>query len=128
MKLKEITFREAPRLPGIRPGAISSLECFNPHPSLVGWRALLRGASIFFVSPSGYRVGVNPNEWDKKGPIIIHEVPRSQCYLAWVGSPDEIAGVQKFDTPPYGPEAVGEEKSAVPATDKKPGGLLDQVL
>lgn len=124
MKLKEITFREAPRIPGIRPGALSSLDCANPNTALLNWRALIRGPVVYFVSPPGFRPGINASDFDKSGPCLIFEVPRTQCYLQWAGTPEEIAGVQKFDTPPFGPEP---EANLEEASEPKTGGLLAQV-
>lgn len=127
MKLAKIHFRETPKLPGVRPGAMTEFNCFNPPQSMIGWRAQIRGATVYFISPPGFRSGLNPGDRDPKGPCEIHEVPRVQCYLQWEGQPEDMTTVAKFDTPPFGPETPKAEAPA-PTEEKKTGGLLDQVL
>ena len=105
MKLKTITFETSPRLPGLRAGEMITLKTDEPGDTLAGWRAIIRGPSVFFVSPPGYVTGRTRREWDPAGPCIMHEVPRAQCYFQWEGSPDEIATIIKasYETPPFGP-------------------------
>jgi hypothetical protein len=118
IKLASITFQHAPRIPGLRSGDIVTIECENPSGSMRGWRALLRGPSLFLVSPPGW----NPRDQDRVGkfgdPTLIHEVPRATCYFHWIGEDKDVEKVAKFDSPPFGvPGVVVERATVVGAVD-----------
>ena len=104
LKLDSITFETAPRLPGIRPGDMSTIDCENPNTPLIGWRAMLRGGPLFLVSPKGWKPGSKAPDWDPNGPAVIHEVARSHCFFHWSGSVEDIDTIAKgkFETPPFG--------------------------
>jgi hypothetical protein len=105
LKLVSITFENAPRLPGIRPGDLSTLECEKPNTPMIGWRAIIRAGAIFLVSPRGWKSGRHPKEWNSDEPSVIHEIPRANCYLHWAGDSSDIESMlkTKFETPPFGP-------------------------
>lgn len=143
MKLVVITFKTAPNIPGVRAADLATIRLNNPGSQLLGWKVLLRGPSLFFVSPPGWKApGRHTEGTDLQ---TIHEVPRINTFLYWEGTTDEIASVTKYDSPPFGPETepvvapvieakpskktpvtVSPEDSALPAP-KTPGGLLAQV-
>lgn len=138
MKLLEITFKTAPRIPGVRQADLSQVRLKDPGSQLLGWKVLIRGASLFFVSPADWKAPGREN----KGLSTIHEVPRLNCFLYWEGDVDDIANVTKYDSPPFGPEPVVKsspetkppkktEDVRAPLSDEKVkaavGGLLAQV-
>lgn len=112
--LVTITFTEAPRLPGVRAGDMTSIECDKPHESLKHWRIAVRGASVFFISPPGWKQGKKSHEWDANGRSTIHEVPRTLCVFQWHGSPDAIETLikGKYDSPMFGGPIPVVDKSA----------------
>lgn len=145
MKLVVITFKTAPNIPGVRAADLATIRLNNPGSQLLGWKVLLRGPSLFFVSPPGWKApGRHTEGTDLQ---TIHEVPRINTFLYWEGTADEIANVTKYDSPPFGPEPepvvapvvapVVEAKPSkkMPGLDtgtaldapKTPGGLLAQV-
>ncbi len=106
IKLVSITFENAPRVPGVRPGDMSTIQCENPNQTLVGWRAVIRGAMLFLVSPKGWKPGSKTHEWDASEPAVIHEIPRTHCFMHWEGELADIDAVLakgKFETPAFGP-------------------------
>lgn len=106
LKLYSITFEKSPRIPGLRPGDMITIECENPIGAMKGWRALLRGPSLFLVSPPGWKPNTISTGSQFGEPSLIHEVPRSSCYFHWVGDDADVDKVGKFSTPPFGkPEA-----------------------
>lgn len=124
MKLMAITFDRAPRIPGVRPGDLSTVDCSNPTAALKGWRFLLRGPSVFFVSPPGWMTGRPPHDWNPKGDCSVHQVPMADCFLHWSGDPAEIDTVLtkgKFDSPAFGSELPVQEPpvSLLSKLDKK---------
>ncbi len=133
IKLQSITFENAPKLPGLRPGEMTTLKLEEPNDNLVGWRAILRGSVLFLVSPAGYKIGGKASERDASGPCTIHEVPRSNCYFTWVGAVDDLAGMLKgFESPPFGrPTPVvhvsPEDGGATAITPVGPQGLLGAI-
>lgn len=128
MKLLEITFKTAPRIPGVRQADLSQVKLLSPPESLKGWRVSIRGAMVYFISPSGWKA---PGRPETSHRMTIHEVPRINCFLWWEGDASDISDVQKgYDSRPFGPEpepvVVSAEDSDLPAP-KKTGGLLDGV-
>ncbi len=114
LKLKSVTFSVAPRIPGVRPGALSTIDCDNPHSQLIDWQISVRGQSIFFISPPGW-VTNDRLERDPKGPVQIHEVPRADATLSWTGDIADIENALKsvkFDT---GPMRTPAPEATVPA-------------
>lgn len=122
MKLVSITFQNAPRIPGIRPGDMSTINCDRPDGAMRGWRVAIRGGTIFFISPRGWVNGQSFMQWDQKKPRIIHEVPRSECYLQWSGDESEVEPVlkNKYDSEVFGEPYVNPEI-------EKPTPLLSQL-
>lgn len=122
MKLTKITFNQTPRIPGLRAGDVSELDCENPAGALKDWRIFLRGPSVFLVSPPGWKNNErNARERDPKGPVIIHEISRSTACLHWSGDETEIEAVlraSKYETEPLGFKPA-------PVTDDKP--ILAQI-
>lgn len=120
LTLLSITFKNAPRAPGIRPGDMSSIDCDNPTGPLQGWKARVQGPSLFLISPPGWKTGKKPGEWDPKGPSQIIEVARGECYFTWSGTEADLENITKtkFETPPFGPPLVVKPPK---------GGLLAQL-
>jgi hypothetical protein len=125
MKLKKITFARVPALPGIRAGDLSSLDCDNPG-VLKDWRLVLRGPSVFLISPAGWGPSENRGtKRDPKGPVTMYEIPRVDVFLQWAaGDEADIEAVLKggrYDSEPLGwkPTPVESDKpilSQIPAS------------
>jgi hypothetical protein len=82
MNLIGITFH------GDRPNGFPSLSYFDlrtPNHGLAGWRIQIRGVRVFFISPRGWKRGMGKEQWDKKGPSEIMQVPLSSMSLHWEG-------------------------------------------
>jgi hypothetical protein len=120
--LKAITFIHNPNLPGIRASDTTTLLLEKPAPALQGWRAHLRGPSLFLVSPKGWTNGPR-NQWDPEGPVTVYEIPRTNCYFQWhdVADIDALAKTGKFDSAVFG---ASVEKTVAPA---QPRGFLQQL-
>lgn len=109
LRLSKLTFEKAPRIPGVRPGDISSVDLDNPAGSLLGWTIAVRTGYVYFISPPGWtqQNATSPHVRDPKGTIEIHEVPRANVYLHWAGAAEDVETVLKggkFDTLPLGPK------------------------
>ncbi len=132
LRLTGITFKHAPNIPGLRPGDMIAIQTDNPPDSLKGWRALVRGSSLFLISPDGWSKDANARRNAKPGdPNVFCQVPMSLCFLHWSGVPADVDSIAKFTSPPF--EAP---KPAVPVEDQAlvPDGapivsksLLDQL-
>lgn len=125
LKLTSVTFENAPRIPGVRPGDMTTITCENPSTPLVGWRAILRGAALFLVSPKGWKTGKPASEWDPEGPSMIHEIPRIHCFFHWEGEQADIDAAitkGKFESPPFGPPASTLLSASLPSK-----GILAQL-
>lgn len=127
MKLISLSFSEAPRLPSLRPGQVSTIDTDKPN-ALRHWNIQIRGAAIFLISPPGWTAGRAWNEWDRKGESMIVEVPRVSCALTWSGQTEEIEAMLKkgFETGPLcGPvpdkASEPEAPGAVPIDPKDLG-------
>jgi hypothetical protein len=123
LKLTKITFVQTPRIPGLRAGDVSELDCDNPAPTLKDWRIILKGASVFLVSPAGWRPQMErTRERNPNGPVTIHEIPRANACLHWSGDAADIESVLKggvrYETEPLGFKPV-------PVADDKP--ILAQI-
>jgi hypothetical protein len=106
MKLKQVTFDRVPKLPGIRPGDLTTLDCANPG-VLKDWRIILRGQSMYLVSPVGWTHNENRGtRRDPKGPVTMYEIPRADVFLQWdVADEAEIEAVLKggkYESEPLG--------------------------
>jgi hypothetical protein len=129
-KLKAITFDRAPKIPGIRAGDLSSFECDNPPATLRDWKIVLRGASLYFISPPGWKVGdLRPQARDAKGSIIVHEVPRDDAFLQWAAADDaDVEAVLKggkYESEPLGYKPVPVEADKPLLAQIPPGQLGD---
>lgn len=105
MKLKTITFDRTPRIPGLRPGDLTTLSCENPPEALRDWRLSLRGTSAFLISPPGWVAGRSRREWDHKGPTTAFEVPRTNMYFEWSAADaadlEAILKGGRYDSEPF---------------------------
>lgn len=116
LKLKSITFDQAPSIPGVRAGVGGKIECLNPTEPMRGWRAVIKGAMLVLVSPSGWKSGKQPREWEKDGPVQAWESPRANCHLQWEAdaSDDVVAMLSKgFISEPFGKPIEAAELEAV---------------
>lgn len=110
MKLVSITFKQTPRLSGLRADATSSLDIDNVQGSLYGWRILVRGPMLYLVSPKGWtkQTATQPRLRDKNGPRVVHAIPTADAYLQWLVDDNEIDAVTKgglkYDTDELGPK------------------------
>lgn len=122
MKLKEITFESTPRIPGMRAGDLQTISCDTPLDALRGWHLEIKGASVFLVSPPGYKKGQPRNaETEVSGECVVVEVPRINCYLHWQGHMKDMGKVANYVSEPFGYKPP--EPDAAPAT----GSLLAQL-
>lgn len=106
MKLTQIMFDRTPKMPGVRAGDLSTLDCANPG-SLKDWRVVLRGQSVFFVSPPGWKANENRiTTRDPKGPVTVYEVPRTDVFFQWEAADEaDIEAVLKggkYESEPLG--------------------------
>lgn len=121
LKLQALTFGTTPRLPGVRASDMVTIECDNPKEWLKDWRVIIRGATVFFVSPPGWINGRPKRDW-RGTATTVYEVPRSDVNLHWTGDPEDIEtmlkGNNKWETPPLGwkpePPAPVVSEPAVP--------------
>lgn len=121
LKLKKVTFAETPKIPGLRPGAVNEVNVDEPHPSLRGWRFLIRGAAVFLISPPGWKVGSNaPHEPEAGATCTMFEIPRIKCFLHWDGDDVDVEKVAKYTSDPFGGPWP-------PKTEDKPASLLAQL-
>jgi hypothetical protein len=106
MKLRSITFKAVPRMPGIRADVLTTIECEKPHEALNGWTVQIRGQQVFFVSPPGWsRETVRNRQRDPNGPVTIFEVPRGEALFEWIGTSAELDAFfkgGKFESEPFG--------------------------
>lgn len=109
-KLKAITFDKTPRIPGLRAGDMSTITCETPVGSLMGWYAVLRGPSLFLISPPGWHQNEEIRRSAKPdAPRQIHEIPRLDCYLHWSGSADDNLLDNNYQSEPFGPAPTAPE-------------------
>ncbi len=105
LKLTKVTFDRTPRIPGLRAGDFSELDCDNPAAKLKDWRIVIKGASLFLISPPGWSNSETRIK-DPAGPVTVHEVPRANASLHWSGSLKDIEEMvksnAKWETPPLG--------------------------
>lgn len=130
LKLTKITFENTPRIPGLRTGPLTELDCDNPPTPLKDWRILVRPQAIVLVSPPGWTTSSQrPAERDPKGPIVMHEIPRAGAYLHWTGDEADIEAVAKagkYDTGVLGavkPAPIAPERSIL--SQVPPGQMGD---
>ncbi len=105
MKLVSISFNAIPRLPGVRPGDLVTIDCDKPKDALRGWRIAIRGQQIFLISPPGWERDQSRAR-DARGPIAVFEVPRADVALEWQANPEELEALYKggkYESPPFGP-------------------------
>lgn len=106
MKLASLSFKAIPRLPGIRPGDLVTIECDKPPEALKGWRVSIRGQQVFLISPPGWDRDRSIKVRDANGPATIFEIPRAEVLFVWSCAADEVEMVLKggkHDSEPFGP-------------------------
>lgn len=106
MKLASLSFKAIPRLPGVRPGDLVTIECDKPTEALKGWSVSVRGQQVFLVSPPGWVRDQSVKNRDMKGPVTIFEIPRAEVIFMWSCMPDEVEASLKggkYDSEPFGP-------------------------
>lgn len=106
MKLKKIVFDRVPKLPGIRAGDLTSLDCDNPGP-LKDWRIILRGPAMYLISPAGWTHTENRGvQRNPLGPSVVYEIPRTDVFLQWEASDaidiETVLKGGKYESEPLG--------------------------
>jgi hypothetical protein len=131
-KLKTVTFDHAPKIPGIRPGDLSTIDCDNPPSTLKDWKIVLRGGSMYLISPPGWsnREENRATKRDPKGPSVVHEIPRTGVYLQWIttGADDLDALFKnggKYESEPLGFKPVPVEEDKPILSQIPPGQMGD---
>lgn len=114
MKLATISFNAIPRMPGMRPGDLVTIDVDKPGDALDGWKVSIRGQQVFFISPQGWKRDRSATR-DPKGPITVFEVPRSEITFCWTGGVEEIEAILKsgkYDSDPFGfqPTPISPDK------------------
>lgn len=126
MKLNTITFKAIPKMPGMRPGDLTTIATAKPGDALMDWRVAIRGQQVFFISPPGWVADRSVRVRDAKGPVTIFELARSECVFGWSCTPDEIEATLKsgkYDSEPFGfqPTPVVSDK---PILEQIPAGQM----
>lgn len=107
MKLASISFNAIPRMPGMRPGDLATIETAKPGDALLGWRISIRGQQVFLISPPGWdRDRDRSKKRNPNGPTTVFEIPRAEVTFQWTGSADEVEAILKggkYDSEPFGP-------------------------
>lgn len=122
MKLNTITFKAIPKMPGMRPGDLITIDTAKPGDGLKDWRVSIRGQQVFFISPSGWVSDRSVKQRDAKGPITVFEIPRAEVIFGWSGPSDELEAILKggkYDSEPFG-------FVPTPVVSDRP--ILDQVV
>lgn len=92
MKLKAIKFDKPPDFPGLPLRSGRLVECDNPPEVMYGFRCVVRGGSVFLISPPGWRNGTGGGRlvsgtWqvgdDPRAPRVAFETPRAEVQLMW---------------------------------------------
>jgi hypothetical protein len=128
-KLKCITFDRCPkhpRHPRRRP--VRPLDLDNPPSSLKDWKLVLRGGSMYLISPPGWTTQESrANMRNPNGPSVVHEIPRTDAFLHWITN--DAADLDalfknggKYESQPLGwkPAPVEDDKpilSQIPPSD-----------
>jgi hypothetical protein len=108
VKLTGFSFGTTPRLPGLRVSDITSVECDNPAAPLKDWKVVIRGQSVFFISPPGWNnaTKTSPQDRDPRGPVVVHQIQLKDVHLHWSSDesdPDVISkATSKYDSMPLG--------------------------
>lgn len=122
LTLKSITFKSAPRIPGIRPGDCTEMNCENPPESLKDWHVVIKGATVMLISPPGWRSGSYTRESGGKGPRRFHEIPRNNCFLYFEGELEEIKAIQDpskvFTSDPFGVPTQAKASTSASENDR----------
>lgn len=115
LALKTITFKTAPRIPGVRAGDLIEINCENPPESMRDWHAVVRGGVVLLVSPPGWLMGKYSREATGVGARRIHEIPRNNCFLFFEGDSEDIKAVldlsKTFTSAVFGVPQAKDEKS-----------------
>ena len=132
MKLISITWRNVPRMAGLRAGDTVRIDCDTPPSPLKDWKAVVRGSQIFFVSPAGWSRDQSVKTRDTSGQrVAFGPIALSEACLEWCAESDAdvaalIDGKLKHDSPPFGwrPAPILTDK---PILDQIPQGQMGDV-
>lgn len=117
MKMISISFNAVPRLPGVRPGDLITIDCARPSEALKNWRVQIRGQQVFLISPPGWVRDQNIKARDPKGPVTVFEISRADVAFQWEApTPEALEAVLKggkYESEPFGfsPAPVAPDKS-----------------
>lgn len=107
MKLAGLSFNAIPRMPGMRPGDLATINCDSPGDALKGWRVALRGQQVFFISPPGWDRDRDRTKVRVPNSVVtVFEVPRAEVTFQWLGEAAEVEAILKagkYDSEPFGP-------------------------
>ncbi len=128
MKLKAIQFDRPPTFQGLPLRGDRSLECDSPHDLLRGFRLVVRGPSLFLVSPPGWRSGAGGAKLvdgmfqigdDPRAPRVAFETPRANAHLMWTFEPGEepaamisdFAKKASYESEPFDKPKISDQNS-----------------
>lgn len=131
MKLVSISFCNTPRMPGLRPTDLGTIQIDKPGDALKDWHLVIRGSQAFFISPPGWTADHSSRRVpkDKSGLCVVHgPIALSEMYLEWRATPEELdtfyKNVGKYESEPFGyvpPLPVDADK---PILDQVPPGQM----
>ena len=121
MRLVTISLNALPRLPGMRPGDLITIDCDKPNDAMRDWKFVIRGQSAYLVSPPGW-VRDRGTARDPKGAVTAYgPLPMNNISLQWQATADELETLYKnakWESPPFG-------WTPAPIDNTRP--LLDQI-
>mgnify|MGYP001566529465 CR=1 FL=1 len=69
------------------------------HPVLLGWRIIVQGSQVIFVSPPGWKPTGQPPKATPGAPSTIVQISRTRLALYWSGSFDDVAALDRGQWP-----------------------------
>lgn len=132
LKLCNMTFVHAPpRMPGIRAGDLTFIDCENVSGALMGWTLSIRGQTLYMISPPGWTHATanDPPRRDPNGPRFVQQIPLNNVFFGWQGDADGLDTLMKggkWDAPnPLGWRPVVIETNKPLLSQVPPGQMGD---
>lgn len=89
--------------------SIGVIQVENPHPAMRDWSISIRGERVYVVSPRGWALGLNSNQWSTNGPRKVFPIAISECRMEWEGDVDAVSKLMvRYDSGPL--RAIGPAK------------------